>query len=140
MLRQVSQQLHCKTQLIFFFFHYTVNLVLPLSSSYLIKPPWNCVSTSQICRSGCCSLSWSLSIWLYVKNFNLQIPHDHTCRCSLKIQFRSLKLHFRSSRSSPDNFPFVNLVLSKPKQICMKNCKENNKRTTYRDVNVNKAG
>ena len=71
------------------------------------------------------------SMTQYVENFNLQIPHDHTCRRSLKIQSRSLNLYFRTGRSSPCNFYFVGLVSSKP-------IKEG-KRTSYRDVNVNKT-
>ena len=60
----------------------------------------------------------------YVQNFNLLIPHDHTCWCSLKIQSRSLKLYFGTGRNSPYNFPFVSLVLLKPKQIRIKNRKQ----------------
>ena len=75
----------------------------------------------------------------YVENFNLQIPHDHICRGSLKIQSRSLRLYFRTGRSSPYNFPFPSLV-SKPKQICIRKSRiKEGKRTSYRDVNVNKT-
>ena len=56
----------------------------------------------------------------YAENFNLQIPHNHIRRRSLKIHFPSLKLYFRSGQSSPYIFPFVSLVFSKPKQICIK--------------------
>ena len=64
------------------------------------------------------------SMTQYVENFNLQIPYDHICLHSLKIQSRSLKLYFRTDRSSPNSFPFLRLVLSKSKQICIKNCKD----------------
>ena len=64
----------------------------------------------------------------HVENFNLQTPRDHIFWRSLKIQSRSLKLCIRAGRSSPYDFPFVSLVSSKPKQICIKN------------FNVNKAG
>ena len=47
---------------------------------------------------------------LPVENLNLQIPHYHICRDSLKIQSRSLRLYFRNGRSSPYNFPFASLV------------------------------
>ena len=67
------------------------------------------------------------SMTKYVENFNLQIPLDHICQCSLKIQSRSLKLYFRTSRSSPYNFPFVSL-------------EEKAKRTRYRDINTTKTG
>ena len=53
----------------------------------------------------------------YLENVNLQIPHDHICQRCLKIQSRSLKLYFRTGRSSPYNFPFVTLVLSKPNML-----------------------
>ena len=65
-LWQVSQQLSCNMPLIFgYFFDYTVNLLLPLYCllMYLTKLLWNFVSVSQICCSGCCSLSLSLSVW-----------------------------------------------------------------------------
>ena len=112
------------------------SIVLSISCCHLVvyyptKPLWNCVSASQICCSGCCSLSLLLSVWLYVENFNLPIPHDHICRCSLEIQCCSLKLHFRTDRSL-----YISLVSSKPKQVCIK--KLSWKRTSYRGANVNK--
>ena len=42
--------------------------------------------------------------------------HDRICRRSLKIQSRSLKLYFRTSRSSPYNFPFESLKEKKEKE------------------------
>ena len=67
-----------------------------------------------------------------VENFNLQILHSHICGRSLKIYFCSLKLCFRTGRSSPYNFPFVNLVSSKLKQISLKISWINEgKRTSY---------
>ena len=56
------------------------------------------------------------------ENFNLRILYDHICWCSLKIQSQSLKFNFRTGRSSPYNFHFVSLVLSKPEEICIKDC------------------
>ena len=62
--RQVSQQLTRKTSLIFCLFA----IILSICCSYLVvyyltKPLWNCISASEICCSGCCSLSLSLSVW-----------------------------------------------------------------------------
>ena len=75
----------------------------------------------------------------YKENFNVQISHDGICRGSLKIQFRLLRLYFRTGRSSPDNFPFASLV-SKPKQICItKSYIKVGKKNSFRDVNVNKT-
>ena len=75
----------------------------------------------------------------YKENFNVQISHDHICRGSLKIQFRSLGLYFRTGRSSPDNSSFASLV-SKPKQLCIiKVVNKRRKRTSFRDVNVKKT-
>ena len=75
----------------------------------------------------------------YVENFNLLIPHDDICLGNLKIQSRSLRLYFRTGRSSPYNFPFAGLV-SNPKKICIKKSQiKEGKRTSYRDVNVNKT-
>ena len=52
----------------------------------------------------------------YVEDSNLQIPHDHICRRSLQIQSRSLNLYILiTDRTSPYNFPFVNLVSPKQK-------------------------
>ena len=61
-----------------------------------------------------------VSVTQYEGNVNLQISFDHICRRSLKMQSRSLKLYFRTGRNSKYNFPFVSLVSSKPKQICLK--------------------
>ena len=72
----------------------------------------------------------------YVQNFNLQIPHDHTCRGSLKIQSRSSRLYFKTGRSCLYNFPLASLV-SKPKQIFTRKLLiKEEKRTSYRDVNM----
>ena len=60
-----------------------------------------------------------VSITQYEEDFNLQIPHGHICRRSLKIQSRSLKLYFETGCSPPYNFPFVSLFSSKPKRILM---------------------
>ena len=49
----------------------------------------------------------NVSMAKYVENFNLQIPHDHTCRRSLEIQPRFLKLHFKTGRSYQYIFSFV---------------------------------
>ena len=82
-----------------------------------------------------------VSMTQYAENFNLQIPHDHICRRSLTIQFCSMKLYFTTSGCFPYNFAFVILVSSKPKQICMKKSLiKEGKRTSNRDVNVNKTG
>ena len=70
-----------------------------------------------------------VSMTIYVENFNLQIAHDHICRHSLKIQSHSLKLYFRTDRSSPYNFPFLSLVSSKSKQIGIKNRKYKEKKS-----------
>ena len=76
----------------------------------------------------------------YAEKFNLQIAHDDICWNSLKIQFLSLKFYFRTGRSSPYNFPFVSLVSSKPKQICIKKSLiKEGKIPSHRDVNVNKT-
>ena len=61
-LRQVSQYLPRKTPPIFVIFPIILWICCcHLVVYYLTKPFWNCVSKSQICCSGCCSLSLSLS-------------------------------------------------------------------------------
>ena len=111
---QVLQDLPRKTPLIFFFFFF---IILSICCFYLVvyqitKPPWNCVSASRICWSGCCSqpVFVIVSMTQYVENFNLQILHYHICRGSLKNQSHPLRLYFRNGQSSPYNFPFTNLV------------------------------
>ena len=76
----------------------------------------------------------------YVDNINLQLSHDQIHSCSLKTQSYSLKLCFRTDRSSLLNFPFVSLALSKPKQIFKKKSRiKEVKRTSHGDVNVNRT-
>ena len=99
-----------------YFFHYNVNLLLPLS----------CLLPSQTSLKLCKRKSDLLfrmlqlvfvivSMTQYVQNFNLQI--DHICWRSLTTKSRSLKLYFRSF---PYSFPFVSLISLKPKQIRIK--------------------
>ena len=77
----------------------------------------------------------------YVDSFNLQIPNDHICRRSLKIQSRSLNLYFGTGRTFPSNFYCASLVSTKPKQITIKKIEnKGKKKTSYKDVNVNKTG
>ena len=60
---QVSQQLLCKTLLIFGIFSIILLIrCCHLVAYYLSKPLWNCVRASHICCSQCCSLSLSLSV------------------------------------------------------------------------------
>ena len=67
-LRQVSKQFPLKTPLIFGIFSIILsNCCFQLLVHYLTKPLWNCVSVNQICCSGCCSLSLSLSVWHNMK-------------------------------------------------------------------------
>ena len=104
-----------------YFFHCTVNLLLPLNCLLLNKTPLKlCKRKSNFLFRMLYPVFVVVSMAQHVENFDMEISHDHICQRSLKIQFRSLKLHFRTGRSSPYNFPFVSLVLSKPKQICIK--------------------
>ena len=59
----------------------------------------------------------------YYDKFQSADSHDHIWRGSLKIQSRSLRLYYRTDRSSPYNFLFASLV-SKPKHICIKKSKK----------------
>ena len=102
-----------------YFFHYIINLLLPL---YYYKQ-----TSLKLCKHESDLLFRILypvfvivSMTQYVKNFNLQIPHDRICRHSLDVLSSSLKLYFRTGRSSPYNQLFVGLVSSKPKQISTK--------------------
>ena len=105
----------------FFFPYYTVNFLSPLSC---LLPNY---SSLKLCKGKSVLLLRMLqpvfvivSMTQYLEDFNLQIPYDHICRRSIKIQSHFFKLYFRTSRSSPYNFPFAILVSSKPKQISMK--------------------
>ena len=102
------------------FFHYNVNLLLPLSC---LLP----LNVFEIVQAQVKFAVWKVVICLchsqmtqYVENFNLQIRHDHICWRNQKIQSRSLMLYFRAGQSSPYNFPYVSLVSPKLKQIPMK--------------------
>ena len=55
----------------------------------------------------------------YVENFNLQILLDPICWRNLIFQSRLLMQYFRNGQNSPYNFPFVSLVSSELKQICI---------------------
>ena len=111
-LRQVLEQLPRKIPLIFgICFYHTVSLLLLLSClltnetfGKLYKRKLDLLF--QMLRP----IFFIVSITQYVENFNLQIPHYHIFRGSLKIQSRSLRLYFRKGRSSPYNFSFASLV------------------------------
>ena len=66
-LRQVSQLLPRKAPLIFRIFSVILSICCCyLVVYYLTKPLWYCVRASEICCSGCCNLSLSLSVWPYM--------------------------------------------------------------------------
>ena len=87
---------------------------------YLNKPLKLCKRKSDLLFQILQPVFAIASVTHYVEIFNWQIPHDHICRRSLKIQSCSWKLYFRTGRSSPYNFPCVSLVSSKPKQRSLK--------------------
>ena len=76
----------------------------------------------------------------YAENFSLQIPHDHICRRSLKIQSRSLKLYFGTGRTFPYNFSCVSCFHEIKTSNYKKIENKGKKKTSYKDVNVNKTG
>ena len=88
-----------KTPLICGNFHYTVNLLLLLSCLLLhftTKPLWNCISLSQMCCTGCCSLSLSLSVWpnmyrILICRFHMIIPAGAVWKLSLDLRGYILK-------------------------------------------------
>ena len=122
--RQNSQQLPQKTFIFGIFFIILLTCCWNWVVYYLTKPLWNCVSAkSDLLFRILQPVFVTVCMAQYVANFNLQILYDLICRRSLKIQSRSLKLHFKTGRNSPFKFPFVSLTSWKPKQICIKNRK-----------------